>query len=84
MNVHPAAAAAGRASRIELLDRSVHFFSWANGWCAEHSSDVRPVAELQLAPDEGEGLIRIGDTPDELAQVVERSGVDSCWDVGHS
>ena len=84
VNVHPAAAAADRASRIELLDRSVHFFSWANRWCAEHSSDVRPVAELQVAPDEGEGLIRIGDTPDELAQVVERSGVAACWDVGHS
>ena len=84
VNVHPAAATADRASREELLERSVHFFSWANHWCAEHSSDVRPVAELQVAPDEGEGLIRIGDTPDELAQVVERSGVAACWDVGHS
>ncbi len=84
VNVHPAAATADRASRVELRERSVDFFSWANGWCAEHSSDVRPVAELQVAPDEGEGLIRIGDTPEELAQVVERSGVGACWDVGHS
>ncbi len=84
VNVHPAAATVERASRVELLERSVHFFSWANVWCAEHSSDVRPVAELQVAPDEGEGLIRIGDTPEELAQVVERSGVGACWDVGHS
>jgi sugar phosphate isomerase/epimerase len=84
VNVHPAAASANRASRVELLERSVHFFSWANDWCAEHSSDVRAVAELQVAPDEGEGLIRIGDTPEELAQVVERSEAGACWDVGHS
>ena len=84
VNVHPAAATANRASRVELLERSVQFFSWANGWCAEHSSDLRPVAELQVAPDEGEGLIRIGDTPSELTDVVERSGVAACWDVGHA
>lgn len=84
VNVHPAAAAADWAPRMKLLDRSVHFFSWANGWCAKHASDVRPVAELQVEPDQGEELIRIGDTPAELAQVVERSGSAACWDIGHS
>ena len=84
VNVHPAAAAVDWFSRVELLERSVHFFSWANGWCAQHAPDVRPVAELQVEPEEDEGLIRIGDTPVELARIVEHSGVSACWDVGHS
>ena len=69
---------------MKLLERSVRFFSWANDWCAQHASDVRPVAELQVEPEKEEELIRIGDTPVELTQVVERGGVAACWDVGHS
>ena len=84
VNVHPAAGPAYRGPRVKLLERSVRFFSWANDWCAQHASDVRPVAELQVEPEKEEELIRIGDTPVELAQVVERSGVAACWDVGHS
>ena len=74
----------GEAGHVRQILMRIRPAPPGNGWCAEHSSDVRPVAELQVAPDEGEGLIRIGDTPEELAQVVERSGVGACWDVGHS
>ena len=84
VNVHPAAAPDDWVSRVELVQRSVRFFSWAKGWCARHAPDVRPVAELQVAPDKDEPLIRIGDNPVELAQIVERSGVSACWDVGHA
>ncbi|HSK96435.1 MAG TPA: sugar phosphate isomerase/epimerase [Euzebyales bacterium] len=84
VNIHPAAVADDGAARRALVDRSVRFFAWARGWCDEHARRVRPVAELQIAPDVGERLIRIGDTPSELAEVVTRSGVGACWDVGHA
>lgn len=84
VNIHPAAVLDDGLPRAELVERSVQFFSWANDWCAQHAAEVRPVAELQVAPDEGEGLIRIGDNPDELALIVEGSGVAACWDVGHA
>lgn len=84
VNIHPAAVVDDGVSRRALVDRSVRFFAWARGWCHEHARRVRPVAELQVAPDRGERLIRIGDTPSELAEVVARSGVGACWDVGHA
>lgn len=83
VNIHPAAAA-NRVSRRELVERSVQFFSWARSWCADHAPDVRPVAELQVGPGGGERLIRVGDSPGELAHIVEGSGVAACWDVGHA
>jgi sugar phosphate isomerase/epimerase len=83
VNIHPAAAA-NRVSRRELVERSVQFFSWARSWCADHAPDVRPVAELQVGPGGGERLIRVGDSPGELAHIVEGSGVTACWDVGHA
>lgn len=84
VNIHPAAMHEGHVSRRVLVDRSVRFFSWARQWCAQHAERVRPVAELQIAPDLGERLVRIGDRPSELAEVVVRSGVGACWDVGHA
>jgi sugar phosphate isomerase/epimerase len=84
VNVHPAAVADDGAGRPTLVERSVRFFAWARRWCDEHAPRVRPVAELQIAPDPGERLVRIGDTPSELAEVVTRSGVGACWDVGHA
>lgn len=84
VNIHPAAVADDRVSRGALVDRSVRFFAWARDWCDEHANQVRPVAELQIAPNLGEQIIRIGDTPSELAEVVTRSGVGACWDVGHA
>lgn len=84
VNIHPAAVADDGGSRQARVDRSVRFFSWAQQWCGEHARQVRPVAELQIAPDAAEQIIRIGDTPSELAEVVTRSGVGACWDVGHA
>lgn len=84
VNIHPAAVADDGVSRRALVDRSVRFFAWARSWCDEHAPQVRPVAELQIAPNFGEQIIRIGDTPSELAEVVTGSGVGACWDVGHA
>ncbi len=84
VNIHPAAGSADLAPRADLQERSVQFFAWANGWCCDNAPEVRPVAELQVAPDLEEELIRIGDRPSELSLIVNRSGVGACWDVGHA
>lgn len=84
VNIHPAAVREHGWSRRTLVDRSIAFFAWARAWCDAHAPDVRPVAELQVAPSEDEVITRIGDDPAELAEVVEHSGVGVCWDVGHA
>ena len=84
VNIHPAAATDDGVSRRVLVDRSVRFFTWARRWCEQHARHVRPVAELQVAPNADESRIRIGDTPSELTEVVLGSGVGACWDVGHA
>ena len=84
VNIHPAAVRAEDWSRRVLVDQSVAFFEWAREWCEQHARDVRPVAELQVAPFREEPIIRVGDDPTELADVVARSGVGACWDVGHA
>ncbi|MBD3244080.1 MAG: TIM barrel protein [Chitinivibrionales bacterium] len=83
VNMHPAAARAAPGDRSELLERSVAFFAWCREICAGLDGDVHPVAELQIAPNPDEQLLRIGDRFDELEQIVQRSGVDACWDFGH-
>lgn len=83
VNIHPAAVADDGVPRRVLVDRSVRFFTWARRWCEQHARHVRPVAELQVAPNADEFRIRIGDTPSELTEVVLGSGVGACWDAGH-
>jgi sugar phosphate isomerase/epimerase len=84
VNIHPAAVREEDWSRRMLVDRSVAFFDWARTWCDAHARDVRPVAELQVAPSGDEPVIRVGDDPAELAEVVQHSAVGACWDVGHA
>lgn len=83
VNIHPAAGA-NSVTREELVERSVQFFSWAQSWCADNAPDVRPVAELQLGTTAGERKFRVGDSPAELARIVQGSAVHACWDVGHA
>jgi len=83
VNIHPAAGANG-FPRNELVERSVQFFSWAQSWCADNAPEVQPVAELQLGTTPNEQKFRVGDSPVELTQIVQGSGVQACWDVGHA
>ncbi|MHC4702620.1 MAG: sugar phosphate isomerase/epimerase family protein, partial [Planctomycetota bacterium] len=83
VNIHPAAAGSDH-SRRELVDRSVSFFSWARQWCRQNARQVRVCAELQISPNPDEPIIRIGETYDELLEVVTRSRVRACWDFGHA
>ena len=83
VNFHPAAGPTTMA-RPELLDRSVSFLSWASEWCSRNAPDVQVVAELQIGPDAEEPMQRIGDTYDELLELVTRSEVRACWDFGHA
>lgn len=83
VNIHPAAGPEPR-SRRELVEQSVRFFSWAQEWCGQNAPSVRLVAELQIAPNLGEPIQRIGDNYAELLEVVERSGCEACWDFGHA
>ncbi len=83
VNIHSAAAGSEHC-RGELVDRSVSFFSWAHQWCRQNAPQVNVVAELQISPNPDEPIYRIGDTYDELLDVVTRSGVRACWDFGHA
>lgn len=83
VNIHPAAGISSMARR-DLVERSVSFFSWAREWCSRNASEVRVVAELQFGPDPGESIRRIGDTYDELLEIVTRGAVPACWDFGHA
>lgn len=83
VNIHAAAATADHP-RSELIERSVSFFSWARQWCRRNAPQVHPVAELQISPNPDESIHRIGDTYNELLEVVTRSRVRACWDFGHA
>jgi sugar phosphate isomerase/epimerase len=83
VNVHAAAAPAGHPRR-DLLEQSVRFFQWARDWCEKNAPDVRPVSELQIAPDAGEPIQRIADNYAELLEIAARSEVGVCWDFGHA
>jgi sugar phosphate isomerase/epimerase len=83
VNIH-AAAGSGDDDRRTLVNRSIEFFKWAKEWCRENVPRVRPVVELQFRPYAGENIIRIGDSYQELYEIVEASGVDACWDFGHA
>jgi sugar phosphate isomerase/epimerase len=82
-NIHAAAAPAGH-SRRDLLEQSVRFFQWAREWCEKNAPDVRPVSELQIAPNAGEPIQRIADNYAELFEIALRSEVGICWDFGHA
>jgi sugar phosphate isomerase/epimerase len=83
VNIHAAAAPQG-VDRGLLRDRSVAFFDWARRRCADDGGRVQPVVELQIGPDEGEDMQRIGDNFAELLDVSRRADVPICWDFGHS
>jgi sugar phosphate isomerase/epimerase len=83
VNIHPAAGGSDD-SRRDLVDRSASFFSWAHEWCYRNAPEVHLVAELQISPDPEEPIQRIGDTYDELLEVITRSQIQACWDFGHA
>lgn len=83
VNIHSAAAGSEYARR-DLVDRSVSFFSWARKWCNRNAPQVEVVAELQISPGPEENIHRIGDTYDELLEVVTRNQIRACWDLGHA
>ena len=83
VNIHPAAGSS-KDSRRDLIERSVSFFSWAHEWCCRNAPEVHLVAELQISPNPDEPIQRIGDTYDELLDIVTRSNIQACWDFGHA
>lgn len=83
VNIH-AAAATATASRRDLIEQSIAFFSWARRWCSGNAPQVRPVVELQIAPNPDEPIQRIGDTYEELLEIATRAEIPACWDFGHA
>ncbi|MFO8009025.1 MAG: TIM barrel protein [Candidatus Brocadiia bacterium] len=87
--LHPAqlgcrpAAVDEEALREELVRRSGLFFAALERTVREVEPRLRPVAEHQVPPTPEEGIIRIGDTCDELLSVVAGCGIGLCWDTGH-
>lgn len=82
VNVHPAAAVG--VPRDVQLSASLAFFSWCRQWCDARQPAVRVVAELQIAPNTDETMLRIGDHYAELLEIARHSGVGLTWDVGHA
>jgi sugar phosphate isomerase/epimerase len=83
VNVHGAAGVNG-SDRRTLVDESIRFFTWSREWCAENAPQVTVVAELQFRPHANEPIQRIGDNYEELIELVERTRVDACLDLGHA
>ncbi len=83
VNIHPSADVA-RVERAILLERSIGFFTWAVSFCALNCPGAVPVAELQISPNRGEEILRIGDRFEELGIISEASGCGLCWDFGHA
>lgn len=83
VNIHSAAAPLD-IPRQDLVEQSIRFFSWAREWCEANAPEVQPVAELQIRPNPDEPIQRIGDFYAELYEVVQRSRVGACWDLGHA
>ncbi len=83
VNIHPAAGSSSD-DRHRLVGQSVRFFTWVREWCRAHAPAARPVAELQIRPNPDEPIQRAADNYPELTEIVERSQVNACWDVGHA
>ena len=83
VNIHPGSGVSSMTRR-NLVDRSISFLSWAREWCSKNAPGIQIVAELQIGPDPGEPIQRMGDTYDELLEIVTRSAVPACWDFGHA
>jgi hypothetical protein len=94
LNFHPASNAGmiGRGdpwdNRRELTSRSVDFFLWAVEQTVERGLRLVITAEFQCPPKPGsaEGLIRVGDTFQELMEVAKKASpvFGICWDTGHA
>lgn len=83
VNVHSAAGPKS-VPRSHLVERSIAFFDWARSFTQSHYPNAQPVAELQIAPNPDEDMMRIGDSYDELLAVVRQSGTPACLDLGHA
>ena len=83
VNLHSAAGGADHA-RERLRNQSIAFFTWAGRWCRDNAPRVNVTVELQMSPNPGEPVQRIGDTYAELLDVATRSDVRVCWDFGHA
>jgi sugar phosphate isomerase/epimerase len=83
VNIHPAAEHI-KFDRKELVEKSIEFFKWANNWCQTNAPEVKPVAELQIRPNEDEPIQRIGDNYSELLEIAKHADIGTCWDFGHA
>lgn len=87
--LHPAEYSYGAAesdmdaARCMLLTRSKAFFAEIERKANEFHPKVQPLVEHQVPPAAGQRLIRIGDTYEELLDVVADTSLKLCWDTGH-
>jgi sugar phosphate isomerase/epimerase len=82
VNIH--AAARSDVPREVQVERSLEFFTWCRRWCDARGGAVRVVAELQIAPNRGERVLRIGDHYGELLEILQAADIGACWDFGHA
>ena len=50
---------------------------------ARAEGGVTPVVEHQVPPGDDEALMRVGDTVEELLEVISDTDLSLCWDTGH-
>lgn len=62
------------------------FFAWAEGQARSTYRNVRVLCETQMPvfPPEDELWARVGDTYESCLELVRGTGVEVCWDFGHS
>ncbi len=69
--------------RARMLERAERYLAALEDRLKEKQELVRAVVEHQVPPGREEALMRVGDTFEELLQVVRGTGLGLCWDTGH-
>ncbi len=87
INLHAASGRRSLPGRDLLINQSFNFHDWLMETVDQRGFDVQITTEHQLPPSPQEGILRIGDSFEELlalraATPHERFHV--CWDMGHS
>lgn len=73
-----------RVKLPEAVRNAQAFFRWAEAEIAASFPDVRLLCETQLPADLIDDFTRVGDTYETCLELVAGTGVEVCWDFGHT
>ena len=69
--------------RRKMVERAGRYLKALEDRLKREDGRVRAVVEHQVPPGRDEPLMRVGDTFEELLQVVRPTKLGICWDTGH-